>query len=166
VKRRLAISFDNNCAILINPTRFWPSSLSVVTVKLLLHTVGSLQTLLNTWDWAVHVVSPDNKPHCGLMIADQVQGGLTVLHEAEEDAVNWQNKTCNRARLVDGCRCRSVCLLMQTALPCMLLARGPMRLLLRGGTNAAFAPQIDYFVLVRTQLYSVPSCHIMWCGDT
>jgi len=38
---------------------------------------------------------------------------------------------------------------MQTALPCMLLARGPIRLQLRGGTNAAFAPQIDYFMLVR-----------------
>ena len=50
---------------------------------------------------------------------------------------------------VIGCRYRSVCLLMQTALPCMLLARGPIRLQLRGGTNAAFAPQIDYFMLVR-----------------
>lgn len=42
----------------------------------------------------------------------------------------------------------SVCLLMQAALPCMLFARGPMRLQLRGGTNAAFAPQIDYFMQV------------------
>jgi len=39
---------------------------------------------------------------------------------------------------------------MQTALPCMLFARGPIRLQLCGGTNAAFAPQIDYFIRVRT----------------
>jgi len=39
---------------------------------------------------------------------------------------------------------------MQAALPCMLFARGPTRLQLRGGTNAAFAPTIDYFMRVRT----------------
>jgi len=38
---------------------------------------------------------------------------------------------------------------MQTALPCVLFARGPVRLQLRGGTNVAFAPQIDYFMSVR-----------------
>jgi len=32
----------------------------------------------------------------------------------------------------------------------MWFGRGPVRLQLRGGTNAAFAPQIDYFMLVRT----------------
>ena len=41
--------------------------------------------------------------------------------------------------------------MMQAALPCMLFARGRVKLQLRGGTNAAFAPQIDYFMLVSTQ---------------
>jgi RNA 3'-terminal phosphate cyclase (ATP) len=42
----------------------------------------------------------------------------------------------------------SICLLIQTALPCMFYARGSVHLQLRGGTNAAFAPQIDYFTWV------------------
>lgn len=43
---------------------------------------------------------------------------------------------------------RSVCLLMQSALPCMLYARGPVSLCLKGGTNADMAPQIDFQAMV------------------
>ena len=39
---------------------------------------------------------------------------------------------------------RSVGLLLQVSLPCAMFASEPTRLTLRGGTNAAFAPQIDY----------------------
>lgn len=39
----------------------------------------------------------------------------------------------------------SVCLLMQVSLPCLLFANGPAEVVLKGGTNAEFAPQIDYF---------------------
>ena len=65
------------------------------------------------------------------------------------------------------CRCRSVCLLMQAALPCMLFARGPMRLHLRGGTNAAFAPQIDYCMQVRphSQPHSRVLMHCLPCTE-
>ncbi|XP_065837017.1 RNA 3'-terminal phosphate cyclase-like [Oscarella lobularis] len=38
----------------------------------------------------------------------------------------------------------SVVLLLQAALPCCLFGRGDFRLVLRGGTNATMAPQIDY----------------------
>ncbi|KAJ2948238.1 hypothetical protein O0L34_g7466 [Tuta absoluta] len=38
----------------------------------------------------------------------------------------------------------SISLLLQVALPCALLAPGPVSLELRGGTNADMAPQIDY----------------------
>ncbi|XP_043193170.1 RNA 3'-terminal phosphate cyclase-like isoform X3 [Amphibalanus amphitrite] len=38
----------------------------------------------------------------------------------------------------------SVGLLLQVSLPCAMFASAPTRLTLRGGTNAAFAPQIDY----------------------
>ncbi len=50
--------------------------------------------------------------------------------------------------------CRSICLLVQAALPCMLFANGPSRMLLKGGTNAEMAPQIDYltWVLVNIKL--------------
>ncbi|XP_037090891.1 RNA 3'-terminal phosphate cyclase-like [Pollicipes pollicipes] len=42
----------------------------------------------------------------------------------------------------------SVGLLLQVSLPCAMFAPGPCRLTLRGGTNAAFAPQIDYTLSV------------------
>lgn len=43
---------------------------------------------------------------------------------------------------------RSVCLLMQVAMPCVLFAASPSELHLKGGTNAEMAPQIDYTVMV------------------
>lgn len=43
---------------------------------------------------------------------------------------------------------RSVCLLMQVAMPCVLFAASPSELRLKGGTNAEMAPQIDYTVMV------------------
>ncbi|CAB3257932.1 unnamed protein product [Arctia plantaginis] len=39
----------------------------------------------------------------------------------------------------------SITLLLQVALPCALMADGPVTLDLKGGTNAEMAPQIDYF---------------------
>ncbi|XP_061680104.1 RNA 3'-terminal phosphate cyclase isoform X2 [Syngnathoides biaculeatus] len=42
----------------------------------------------------------------------------------------------------------SVCLLLQVALPCALYADDISNLILRGGTNAEMAPQIDYAVNV------------------
>lgn len=42
----------------------------------------------------------------------------------------------------------SICLLIQCSLPCALFAPGPCELVLRGGTNAEMAPQIDYLQLV------------------
>ncbi|XP_032950038.1 RNA 3'-terminal phosphate cyclase isoform X2 [Rhinolophus ferrumequinum] len=43
---------------------------------------------------------------------------------------------------------RSVCLLMQVSMPCVLFAASPSELRLKGGTNAEMAPQIDYTVMV------------------
>lgn len=42
----------------------------------------------------------------------------------------------------------SLCLLIQSALPCLIFASNQSELDLRGGTNAENAPQIDYFQLV------------------
>ncbi|CAF1421308.1 unnamed protein product [Adineta ricciae] len=42
----------------------------------------------------------------------------------------------------------SVCLMMQTALPCLLFANGPSELKLIGGTNVDFAPDIDYYEMI------------------
>ena len=43
---------------------------------------------------------------------------------------------------------RSVGLLLQVTLPCLIFAPGPSTLVLKGGTNAEMAPQIDYTVNV------------------
>lgn len=43
---------------------------------------------------------------------------------------------------------RSVCLLLQVALPCALYADAASQLCLKGGTNAEMAPQIDYTIKV------------------
>ncbi|CAF2477317.1 unnamed protein product [Rotaria sp. Silwood2] len=42
----------------------------------------------------------------------------------------------------------SVCLMMQTAIPCLLFANDSSHLRLLGGTNAEFAPEIDYYSMV------------------
>ncbi|CAG9795481.1 unnamed protein product [Diatraea saccharalis] len=42
----------------------------------------------------------------------------------------------------------AISLLLQVALPCALLADGPVTLDLKGGTNADMAPQIDYMPIV------------------
>ena len=42
------------------------------------------------------------------------------------------------------CSSRSVCLLLQTALPPLLFAARPSTVTLKGGTNADMAPPIDY----------------------
>ncbi len=43
----------------------------------------------------------------------------------------------------------STMLLAQVAVPCMLFAGAPCTAVLRGGTNADMAPQLDYTMLVR-----------------
>lgn len=50
--------------------------------------------------------------------------------------------------LADTHTAGSICLLMQAALPCLLMADGPGTMTLRGGTNAEMAPPIDYTLMV------------------
>jgi hypothetical protein len=52
-------------------------------------------------------------------------------------------------RLIGGILFRSVGLLIQVALPCILFSNGMTILKLKGGTNAEMAPQIDYITEVR-----------------
>uniref|UniRef100_A0A5S6QYV5 RNA 3'-terminal phosphate cyclase n=1 Tax=Trichuris muris TaxID=70415 RepID=A0A5S6QYV5_TRIMR len=49
---------------------------------------------------------------------------------------------------VDAKTAGSISLLIQVALPCLIFAEGPTKLVLKGATNADFAPQIDYLVHV------------------
>ena len=50
--------------------------------------------------------------------------------------------------LYSVCPCRSVCLLLQAALPPLLFAARPSTVILKGGTNADMAPPIDYTLKV------------------
>ncbi|XP_078656652.1 RNA 3'-terminal phosphate cyclase-like [Branchiostoma floridae x Branchiostoma belcheri] len=50
--------------------------------------------------------------------------------------------------LADTHTAGSICLLMQVSVPCLLFSPGPAQLTLKGGTNAEFAPQIDYTTMV------------------
>ena len=43
---------------------------------------------------------------------------------------------------------RSICLLLQAALPCLLYSPKPSKITLKGGTNADMAPPIDYVMKV------------------
>lgn len=43
---------------------------------------------------------------------------------------------------------RSICLLLQVAIPCLVYADGPTNLTLKGGTNADMAPQLDHMTMV------------------
>jgi len=42
----------------------------------------------------------------------------------------------------------SCCLILQTSLPCALFMDRPIKILYGGGTNASYAPQVDYTMLV------------------
>ncbi|CAF2093763.1 unnamed protein product [Rotaria magnacalcarata] len=50
--------------------------------------------------------------------------------------------------LADTKTAGSVCLIMQTAIPCLLFANDSSCLRLIGGTNADFAPEIDYYSMI------------------
>lgn len=62
--------------------------------------------------------------------------------------ISPMSQTCD----VLFCHFRSICLLMQAALPCFLMGSGPGTMTLRGGTNADMAPPIDYTVMVAPNL--------------
>ena len=58
----------------------------------------------------------------------------------------------------------SVCLLLQSSLPLLYAMPNPCNIVLKGGTNASFAPQIDYFSLlvsiIATSLFTQSYCFI------
>ena len=60
---------------------------------------------------------------------------------------------------------RSICLLMQAALPCLLFSNAPTEVLLRGGTNADMAPQVDYTLMV-SQALKYMYLSVAWPGLT
>ncbi|CAF3605311.1 unnamed protein product [Rotaria sp. Silwood1] len=98
--------------------------------------------------------------------AGRSQGGLRPQHltsiqllaefsEAKLDHANigttdiqFTPKTIKGGNYVGDTKTAGICLMMQTAIPCLLFANGPSELKLLGGTNTEFAPDIDYYKLV------------------
>ena len=104
----------------------------------------------------------------GLRLCAEIAGGTLEGDEVGSTRVRYQPNNANRIGqkrthvfVGDTKTAGSVCLLLQAALPCALFARtrasgnlgtdtadpdtvGPIQLELRGGTNAAMAPQMEY----------------------
>ena len=105
VERKLAISFSNHpchSGGSHHPSaRLWSSSLFVVFVELLLHRAGSLLSLLASLyksGWQSHRAPncSSSEPQTMSHIVDsclqtKFVGALTIIYDAEEDAVNWLN---------------------------------------------------------------------------
>jgi len=96
----------------------------------------------------------------GLRLCRDIAGGTLVGDEVGSSRVRYDPPdTSHQGRkhvVGDTKTAGSICLLLQAALPCALFATGggdersiePVHLELRGGTNAAMAPQIDYMTEV------------------
>lgn len=101
-----------------------------------------------------------NRPRGGGLKAQHLEGISLVaqLYDAKLDgaqlgsvAVEFrpqQFRSDVTAATADTKTAGSICLLIQTALPCCVFSPNGMTLTLRGGTNATQAPPIDYFMHV------------------
>jgi len=93
----------------------------------------------------------------GIGLVNTIKGGVLtgnfVTSSTIEYEPQWTGSIANRPSVRSHYRCDietagSVSLLTQTALPLLLFHPTPCTLTLIGGTNASFAPQIDWFQLV------------------
>jgi RNA 3'-terminal phosphate cyclase (ATP) len=91
----------------------------------------------------------------GLRLACQVSGGQLTGDQIDSLEISYQSLPATATADADPSErylqgdigtAGSICLLLQTALPCALLGcAAPCQLILKGGTNATLAPQYDYW---------------------
>lgn len=88
----------------------------------------------------------------GLQLVASIYGGTLKgdsigSTEIEYEPASNSTEPAGRTLTADIGTAGSICLLLQAALPCLLLdgATEPCRLVLKGGTNATLAPQYDYW---------------------
>jgi RNA 3'-terminal phosphate cyclase (ATP) len=95
----------------------------------------------------------------GLRLACQVSGGQLIGDQIDSLEISYQSSPpmasapadidtdpSERHLTGDIGTAGSICLLLQAALPCALLgSTAPCQLILKGGTNATLAPQMDYW---------------------
>lgn len=85
----------------------------------------------------------------GLQLIRDICGGRLEGGQVGSTEITFYPAQIKSGRFIaDTGTAGSVMLLFQTALPCMLYASGPCQILLKGGTNAEMAPQIDYTLMV------------------
>ncbi|XP_020385845.1 RNA 3'-terminal phosphate cyclase isoform X2 [Rhincodon typus] len=82
------------------------------------------------------------------MVRDLCDGCLEEAKVGSTEISFSPGKIKGGSHVADTKTAGSICLLMQVATPCVLFAASPSELILRGGTNAEMAPQIDYTLLV------------------
>ncbi|XP_032426939.1 RNA 3'-terminal phosphate cyclase-like [Xiphophorus hellerii] len=82
------------------------------------------------------------------LLSDLCSGSLQGASIGSTDISLTPGKVRSGNHTADTQTAGSVCLLLQAALPCALYADAASQLLLKGGTNAEMAPQIDYTVKV------------------
>lgn len=82
------------------------------------------------------------------LVSDLSSGSLQGASIGSTDVSLTPGKIRGGSHTADTQTAGSVCLLLQVALPCALFADSSSQLILRGGTNAEMAPQIDYTVKV------------------
>lgn len=89
---------------------------------------------------------------CGIVLIRDFYGAiLTGAKENSEEiefSCKMQFHSNQREFIVDTNTAGSICLIIQIALPCMIFGPDKLKLKMRGGTNAANAPQIDYTLLL------------------
>lgn len=91
--------------------------------------------------------------YCGGRVAGNTIGSQEIVFQVSPNDGPVPRATCKSATestilTGDTKTAGSICLLLQAALPSALVGRRPMRWILKGGTNASHAPQIDYWQLV------------------
>lgn len=82
------------------------------------------------------------------MVRDLCQGHLDGAEIGSTEIAFTPGKIKGGNHVADTRTAGSVCLLMQVSVPCVLFASSPSVLILKGGTNAEMAPQIDYTLMV------------------
>ncbi|KAG6462631.1 RNA 3'-terminal phosphate cyclase [Manduca sexta] len=82
------------------------------------------------------------------LVADICQAKLKGAHLGSTEIEFRPGKIRGGHYVADTQTAGSISLLLQVALPCALVADGPVTLDLKGGTNADMAPQIDYMTEV------------------
>ncbi|XP_055327708.1 RNA 3'-terminal phosphate cyclase-like isoform X2 [Paramacrobiotus metropolitanus] len=81
----------------------------------------------------------------GLELVQRMCNGSLRGGQLQSEEISFSpGKLTSGEFIADAATAGSVCLLLQIALPCALFANGATVLRLRGGTNADFAPPVDY----------------------